>query len=216
VKLPPAQKSLEKARELALEELKSVDPKRAAKNCGGTIEGGVITLPVLHWVARVDIENGTVSAESEDEIPPRVQVLILRYLAAGGKLSSQQTEPTGYEIAFGQLPAGAFYRAPFEGRVTERLLKIFDGKMEDFLKCAIDLGGRKAKYGDASWTFDFFPKVPITIVLWRGDEELPHSGNVIFDAGIQEFMTTEDVVVACEELVSELARRHKALYRDAR
>ncbi|MBU1915062.1 MAG: DUF3786 domain-containing protein, partial [Candidatus Thermoplasmatota archaeon] len=39
----------------------------------------------------------------------------------------------------------------------------------------------------------FFPKVPVVVILWQGDEEVASSANVLFDANAGKIMATEDL-----------------------
>jgi hypothetical protein len=68
------------------------------------------------------------------------------------------------------------------------------------------LDGEVVGYGDAAMRFPVLPRVPITAILWRGDDELPPSGQILFDAGITGYLPLEDIVVASEMLVGELSR----------
>jgi hypothetical protein len=41
----------------------------------------------------------------------------------------------------------------------------------------------------------FFPKMPVVVVIWLGDEEVPTSANVLFDANAGKILPTEDISV---------------------
>ena len=68
------------------------------------------------------------------------------------------------------------------------------------------MGGCKADYGDAAVTINGFKMVPVTIVLWRGDEEFPPRGNILFDSTIPEYLSTEDITVLCDAIIWRLVR----------
>jgi len=56
-----------------------------------------------------------------------------------------------------------------------------------------------ASMGDVSVTIQAFPKVPITFIIWRGDEEFPPNGTILFDSSIKDnLLSAEDI----SELVS--------------
>jgi hypothetical protein len=40
-----------------------------------------------------------------------------------------------------------------------------------------------------------FPEVYVRVILWRGDEELPPEANMLFDKGLAEVLSTEDIAV---------------------
>ena len=74
------------------------------------------------------------------------------------------------------------------------------------VKAVAKLGGHRADHGDVSVTVSAFPRVPVTLVLWRGDEEVAPNGNVLFDANIPDYLSTEDVTVLCETIIWRLVR----------
>jgi len=207
-KVPEPQKNLEEAWRLAWLKLQSRDLSRIAGNSGAELDGNVLRLKMLDEVYEIDTSSKSVRLAGGGDAPLRQAVLILHYLeqANGAPLS-------GVEAGFPELSGGAFYEGPFRGRIILRLAREFGDAPEDFLKCAIDLGGSKGKYGDACSTFHLFPNVPVTMIIWRGDEELPPAANVIFDRGIENYLPTEDIVIGCETIVGRLCKMHRSMSR---
>lgn len=135
------------------------------------------------------------------EVPLTDKILILHYFN-----QAEGTPATGKPITFKQIPAGISYYSAFFQRVIAPLVNHF-GKQPDLLmKAAERLAGHRAQPGDMSVTVNAFPHVPITLVLWRGDDELPPSGNVFFDANISDYLPTEDVTVLCGNLVWKMVK----------
>ena len=128
-----------------------------------------ITLP--------DIEFSMVGCE--DEVPLKEKLLILHYFN-----SAKGTPATGRLITFRELPEGTVYFPTFTKRTVEPVLRYFGKKPDLLLDAAGQMGGQKAEYGDTAVTINAFSRVPITIVLWRGDEELTPQGSVLFDANV--------------------------------
>jgi hypothetical protein len=60
--------------------------------------------------------------------------------------------------------------------------------------------------GSASVNLLLFPKVPVTVIVWGGDAEVPAACTVLFDRSIGNIFPTEDVAVAGSFLVEKLAR----------
>jgi hypothetical protein len=85
-------------------------------------------------------------------------------------------------------------------------VKHFGKSPELLVKAAAQLGGRKANHGDVSATINAFPHVPITFVLWRGDDEIAPNGNILFDANISDYLSTEDVTVLTETIIWKLVK----------
>ena len=55
-------------------------------------------------------------------------------------------------------------------------------------------------------TINAFKRVPITFVLWRGDEEFPPDGSILFDATVSDYLSIEDINVLCERITWKLVR----------
>lgn len=144
---------------------------------------------------RISLEN------SDREIPLRDRILILHYFTG-----AKGTPATGKLIAFKQLSGGASYLPTFSHRSITPLVRNFGKNPELLIKTAARLGGREADYGDVSVTINAFPHVPITLVLWRGDDELAPNGNILFDANISDYVVTEDVTVLCETIIWKLVK----------
>ncbi|MHC1578807.1 MAG: DUF3786 domain-containing protein [Dehalococcoidia bacterium] len=43
-------------------------------------------------------------------------------------------------------------------------------------------------------------------MLWRGDEEIAPNGNVLFDANISDYLSTEDVAVLSETIIWKVSK----------
>jgi len=138
-------------------------------------------------------------ADSGDKVPIRDKVLILHYLT-----SAKGTPATNRLITFKELLGGANYFPAFCKRTIKPLLDYF-GKEPGLLVAAAEkLGGHKADYGDVAVTINAFSRVPITIVLWQGDDEFAPDGSIMFDANISDYLSTEDMTVLCETITWRL------------
>jgi hypothetical protein len=73
------------------------------------------------------------------------------------------------------------------------LLSTFGRDLGLYLEVAARLGGEPQELGDAAARFLAFPLVPVTHVLWRGDEEFPPEANILFDETIAQHLPTEDI-----------------------
>jgi hypothetical protein len=162
----------------------------------------LIELPFVNCTCRIhlpDLAFGPL--EDGTELRLSEQILILHYLntASGVSLSNEV-------ITFGQIPDGTFYVPAFRRRSIDWLVSVFGRKPDALFEAAERIGGRPADYGDVAVMFQALPRVPVTFVLWRGDEELPPSGNVLFDSTISQYLPTEDVAVLAGMLVAKLCR----------
>ena len=140
-----------------------------------------------------------------EEVPIRDRILILHYFiqAKGNPLSNKM-------ITYKELREGINYFPVFYKRAIKPLVTHFGGEPHRLLDIAGTLGGHKADYGDAAATIDAFSRVPITLVLWKGDEEFAPEGNIMFDSTISDYLTNDDIHALCETIAWRLVRLSKA------
>jgi len=48
------------------------------------------------------------------------------------------------------------------------------------------------------------PRIPMTYVLWKGDEEFPATIQLLFDKSVEGYLSLEDIVVVSEMATSRL------------
>ena len=144
-------------------------------------------------------------ADSAEKVPIRDKALILHYF-----ISAKGTPAANKVIAFRELPEGSVYFPTFSKRTIEPLLNYFGQEPQQLIGTAETLGGYQADYGDAAVTINAFSRVPITIVLWQGDDEFAPQGNVLFDATISDYLPTEDITVLCETITWRLVKLLKS------
>lgn len=160
----------------------------------------VIVVEYLNQSYLVTVPEIEISlTDSGDEVPIRDKVLILHYLAlAKGTLATNKL------ISFKELPGGTNYFPAFYQRAIKPLLDYFGKEPRLLVAAAEKLGGHKADYGDVAVTINAFSRVPITIVLWQGDDEFAPQGSIIFDATISDYLSTEDINVLCDTITWRL------------
>ena len=149
----------------------------------------LITLPELE-ISLID---------SEEKVPIRDKILILHYLTR-----AKGTPNSNKIITYKELPEGSSYFPTFYKRTIKPLLDHFVKEPGLLVAAAEKLGGHRADYGDVAVTINAFSRVPITIVLWQGDDEFAPQGSIIFDATISDYLSTEDIIVLCETITWRL------------
>jgi hypothetical protein len=181
------------ARALAVEELTQQHPKGVANRSRSEyfFEKGKegLLVPYFGQLRRVVWPEVTVAPVAGDgELPLTEQILILHYLQnTGGE------EPEGVNIDFKQVPQGSFYWSAFVSRAKKPLLMTFGNSPDFYLQVASAMGGAPQPLGDAAAQFLAFPLVPITHVLWQGDEEFDPEASILFDTTIPGHLPTEDI-----------------------
>ena len=126
--------------------------------------------------------------DSEEKVALRDKILMLHYLT-----SAKGTPATNKIITFKELPEGANYFPTFSQRVIKPLLDHFGREPRLLIDATEKLGGHKVDYGDVAVIINAFSRVPITIVLWQGDDEFAPEGSIIFDANISDYLPPYDI-----------------------
>ncbi len=162
----------------------------------------VIIVEYLNRSYQVTLPDVRLSlVDNKEEIPIRDKILILHYLAR-----AKGTPLANEVIAYKQLPEGSHYFPTFHKRAIKPLTDHFGKQPHLLIDTAGKLGGYQADYGDVAVTINAFKRVPVTLVLWQGDEELPPVGNILFDATISDYLSTEDINVLCEIIAWKLVK----------
>lgn len=171
------------------------NPEEAARRGGADIEtsSGETTILLTFFYRDLVIRHpeGTM-VYPQDGTEPSLpeQILVLHYL-----LAQSEMPLTGKTITFREIPSGEFYYGPFLKRAQAPLVKTFGEAPEKFMELAMKAGGQKSSLGAVAVTFRPFPKIPITLILWPGDEEFPPDGNILFDSSISDFLAGEDIAL---------------------
>ncbi|MES0329707.1 MAG: DUF3786 domain-containing protein [Dehalococcoidales bacterium] len=200
------QRAYQMAYKLACDELAGI--KDIAEQCyrsGASLteEGSkrIIAIDYLNRESHITLPDLTISTvDSNQQLSLKDSLLILHYfLRAGGHPLSNQL------ITFKELPEGSIYFPNLYKRAVKPVLAEFGRQPQRLLAAAKNLGGVKANFGDMAVTIKGFPYVPLTIVLWQGDDELSPEGSILFDSSISDYLATEDITVLCQTVAYKLA-----------
>jgi len=189
--------------ESAWNEVCSSAPEALAKGAGAKLlqGGSILRLEVMDRECDIDLFRREIKCAGGDQegLSPRLQILILRYLAGAGKAE------VANEIAtFREFESGDLYYSVFKSRAIDPIVKTFGTAHKDLRRVGETVGAEPVKMGSVGFKVRFFPKLPIVVVLWLGDEEVPPSANVLFDANAGKILPTEGLSIAAEVLVHRL------------
>jgi hypothetical protein len=200
------------ARVLARERLNAIAYETLLNRSGFEgLEGAAFRIPFLNRVFRLSYPGFEFSdlAAPQLEVPLQEQVLILHYLQgdppplAGG----------GDWVAYREIPGAAFYFAAFRKRAVDPLKNVFGQNVAGLKTAAVRLNGDPVEFGDAGFEFRVFPKVPVRLILYAGDEEFSPEASILFDRSIGRMLSPEDIAWLAGMLVYRLMSlsREKAL-----
>ena len=192
--------NLSDALRIAMERFLGSDITQQCRRTGALYSPEIVTLNYLNEIYRIDILSAEISfVDSKSPVPQRDKILILHYFT-----QAQGTPLTGKQIPFRDLPGGLVYYPTFIKRTIEPLAEVFGKNPALLAGVGKILGARRGETGDAALAIDAFAKVPVNIILWQGDEELKPEVNLLFDANILDYLTTEDITIMCEAITWQL------------
>jgi hypothetical protein len=192
---------------LVLDELAGIEDigqqcRKSGAQCQVLDSRKTVVIRYLDQPYRISLPDGEISTmNNADELTLRDKLIILHYFT-----SAKGTPPEGRLVTFRELPEGKVYSPTFSKRTIQPLLENFGKDPGSLPSVGQRLGGYKADYGDTAVTINALNRVPITIVIWQGDEEFASQGNILFDANITDYLPTEDITVLCEIITWKLIR----------
>jgi hypothetical protein len=196
------------AKRITVEKLSTVSFADLVNRTGfEVLHDNIFRIPFLNRIYQLHLPEFEFEDESEEkkEIPIQEQVLILHYLEG-----LQSSVLTGNWIAYREIPGASFYFSAFIKRAIDPLKKVFGRDIAAFSKAAERMQGIAIDAGDAAFEFEVFPRVPVQLILWEGDDEFGAEANIIFDCSIGEILSPEDVAWMSGMLVYRLIAMAKA------
>ena len=104
------------------------------------------------------------------------QLCLLAYLI------NAQDIPFANKLVKGEtLPGGQFFFRGVHGIPTEKLKNAFGEQPETLYQFEKQFSAKRCEFGDASIQFNILPRIPLTVVVWKGDEEFEPRASVLFD-----------------------------------
>lgn len=191
---------------MASEKLMGLGVKDVCEKTGAQIVNDqTVMIRYLNQPFFVDLKTGRIVDEkNEDSLPLRDKIIILHYLA-----SAKGSPFTQKLITYAQIEGGRFYFPVFYKRTVEPIVKFFSENTEMLIEASKKLGAEKERYGDVSVSILPLPRVKMYMILWRGDGEVPSSGNILFDKNITDYLCAEDIAVLTEIVVWTLIKGKK-------
>jgi len=187
---------------LAWDAVSGRDLAAVAAPSGAAIDpgSGRLVLRVMDRDCEVDVVSRRMSyGDDGSDVRPHVQVLVLHYLLGAGS-----AEPSGNMVTFREFPGGALYFPAYKKRTLDLVVSRFGSDPEALAKTAERLGATRVGKATVSFGVQFFPKLPVELYLWAGDDEIPASANILFDECAGKMLSTEDVTVVAGTLCSRL------------
>ena len=111
-----------------------------------------------------------------DDLKFLSRLSILRYL-----IHAKKTSESGRLIKPTDLPGGDFFQFGTHVLPLETFAGRFGDDPQAFIEKGRQLGGSQQSYGDVSIQLYPFPRFPIMLIIWSGDEEFPSKASLLLD-----------------------------------
>lgn len=192
-------------------ELLKSDCETQFTNAGVTYEKRqdkfVVDIPYFDETITLKIPEFSFKSSKQANVTLVTKIIILHYInTATGVL------PGIDKISYEDVPGLGGYLPVFEKRVVRPILSTFGFDKHTFLDTGIAMGGKKEDYGDASFTLYALPRVPITFILWEGDEEFPSSLKILFDPSITGYLPLEDITIISKLASTRIIKEARLRY----
>lgn len=190
---------------MAWDNIQAFTPGTLAANSGAVLsaDGKTLCIRVLDRDCDVDLSARKIaySEGEKTEVPIHMQVLILHYLAGSGNVQVSNRLAT-----FRDFEGGAIYYPAFKARAIDLVARSFGSDPAILEHIGRALKAEPVSTGDVGLRLNFFPKVPVVVVLWLGDDEVSASANMLFDAHAGRMLPTEDISVLGGVLARHLVK----------
>jgi hypothetical protein len=185
----------------------ALDPREVEGRCNLRFdaEQSEFSLKFMHRAYRIGFPRFYVKPEEESdmfsplEAMPAAQLLVMRYLIEGRFVKAE-----GRFLTFREVPWGAVYTTPFDGRCIKRLAFTFGNKPEDFKRAMESISATPLKMGDISYEFELLEGLRLQFILWQGDDEFLPSAQILFSDNFPMAFTAEDMAVSGDVTIGSL------------
>jgi hypothetical protein len=188
--------------------LREADPERVAALSGAELErrNGEAVLSVRLLDTTLELTHPGLEVRRADAKPcPEWQGHLLTYYLS----MADGTPPAGKWVALRDLPDGMFYQAAYDGYTGGDLVRAFGNDVEPFRQACRALGAEALNTGDAGYRFLVLPRVWLAAIYWLGEEMIPSSARVLFDASIKHYLPTDSCAALGGWLADRIIEKHR-------
>ncbi len=108
-------------------------------------------------------------------------------------VNAKDIAATGELVRPDNLKGGHLFSKGTHVLPLNELAEKYNDDIEGFYLRGESLNAEKHSYGDAAIQLMPVPKIPVTLILWRGDDEFPPRAGLLFDS-TSEFQVPIDIL----------------------
>jgi len=151
-------------------DLRDRSPQQAAEAVGAVWNGETFTVPLLGDQYTIDPTKQLIKRASNADHPVSYQagIVLITTLSI-----SKGVPPSGRMAVPQELPGGRMFFTGAHSVATGPLVKYFEKDSDQLLNRALEIGGEIIEGADIAIRLPGLPYVPLYILFWRGDQEIP-------------------------------------------
>jgi hypothetical protein len=193
-------------------QLARLDPYETAQRalCNYTSQSQCYTLTLLNCPFIVNMKDKTayrLEGNTASEPARFLELLcILTYLIHAKKmpLANKLVGPKAFP--YGEF----FFRGPHQ-LPNDRMAAIFGQKPEQLCEIAARFNAQRCEFGDASIQLYVLPRLPLTVVIWRQDQEFSARGSILFDQTASDQLPLDALGAAVNLMAEAVIKAHNEL-----
>ncbi len=178
------------------ENLSGLEPDSVCKCAQAAYDSakGLYTIKSFGWNIHISPEEENIfSSEPESGVLLQKLVEFSRISILYYLVSAKDIPLTGKLVRPDNLKGGQLFSRGTHVLPLNELAEKFGDDIEGFLQKSKALGAEQRQYGDASVELLPLPGIPVTLILWKGDDEFPARSDLLFDSS-SEFQASIDIL----------------------
>ena len=165
--------------------LAELDPEDVCSRAKATFdrEAGLYTLKSFFQDILISTQDKRMSGSSPisdfllNKLDRYSMLSVLHYL-----IGARNIALSGKLVKPDDMSGGLIYLKGTHALPLDKLAERYGSDIRGFLKRGRELGGEPLSYGDASLRLFPFPRIPVVLIIWKGDDEFTSRANLLFDA----------------------------------
>jgi hypothetical protein len=189
------------------EQLEKLDPHRTAKRAKCKYHKAPERYIIKFLNSEYVVNLGDRDISILEKEPRTRQAEFLEQLCLLAYLIHAKDLPLANKLVRAEsFPGGQFFFRGLHSLPTDKLKATFGNQPENLYQAAKRFDVQRCDFGDASIRFNMLPCVPITIVIWAGDEQFDARASILFDQTAAEQLPLDALLVCVNLAVDALVK----------
>jgi hypothetical protein len=185
------------------DDVRSRSPEQAAEAVGAVWNGNLFKVDLIAETFAVDpaAQQITNLNRADHRVDYQTGVVLLTTLA-----HSKGVPPSGRMAVPQELPGGRMFFTGAHTVANAPIAEAFQNDAEKFVDHALTLGGKRIEGADVALQMPGLPRVPLYLLLWEGDSEVPARAVIGIDDRAHFHLDLSGVFALTNLLVGRLCK----------